>query len=83
MTMMSLSRLMPTRLAPHLVTRSASTSSGFDRNQILKALNGEHLRAGQAEPTYVNSNDKLTFYNMRFCMYAQRTALVLLAKEIE
>ena len=76
----ALRRVLPSR---SLLTRHASSDAGFDRTRMLAALNGEHLRAGQDEPAYARRGDKVTFYNMRFCMYAQRTALVLLAKEIE
>merc|ERR1719400_2035502 len=39
-----------------------------------------HLAAGSPPPA-VNP-DRVTVYNMRFCPYAQRTILVLLAKKI-
>merc|ERR1712130_659359 len=42
--------------------------------------NVPHLAAGSAPPN-VNP-DKITVYNMRFCPFAQRTILVLLAKKI-
>ena len=42
--------------------------------------NVPHLAAGSAPPN-VNP-DKVTVYNMRFCPFAQRTILVLLAKKI-
>jgi len=40
----------------------------------------KHLAAGSECPTF--AKDKLTFLNMRFCPYAQRTQLVLDAKKI-
>merc|ERR1712130_1000216 len=42
--------------------------------------NVPHLAAGSSPPN-VNP-DKVTVYNMRFCPFAQRTILVLLAKKI-
>merc|ERR1712059_131247 len=39
-----------------------------------------HLAAGSPEPTV--DADKITVYNMRFCPFAQRTILVLLAKKL-
>ena len=44
------------------------------------AFDSEHLAAG-SEPPAVDP-ERLTLYNMRFCMYAHRTVLSLLAKEI-
>ena len=44
------------------------------------AFDSAHLAAG-SEPPAVDP-ERLTLYNMRFCMYAHRTVLSLLAKEI-
>ena len=44
------------------------------------AFNSEHLAAGSPAPAV--DPEQLTLYNMRFCMYAHRTVLSLLAKEI-
>lgn len=40
----------------------------------------KHLAAGTVPPK--TDPAQVTFYNMRFCPYAQRTALVLMAKNI-
>ena len=40
-----------------------------------------HLAQESAKP--VVDDEKLTLYNMRFCPFAERTALVLLAKNLE
>ena len=66
-----------------LMTRAASTTYLSDQRHLVAAFNSEHLRVGQAKPDFAQQGDKLVFYNMRFGMYAHRTALVLLAKEIE
>ena len=47
---------------------------------VQSAFNSEHLAAGSSAP--VVDPERLTLYNMRFCMYAHRTVLSLLAKEI-
>ena len=65
------------------MTRGASTTYLSDQRHLLAAFNSEHLKEGQAKPDFARQGDKLIFYNMRFGMYAHRTALVLLAKEIE
>ena len=44
------------------------------------AFDSEHLAAGSDPPAV--DPERLTLYNMRFCMYAHRTVLSLLAKEI-
>ena len=46
----------------------------------VNAFNSKHLEAG-SDPPAVDPK-RLTLYNMRFCMYAHRTVLSLLAKEI-
>ena len=46
----------------------------------VKAFNTQHLAVGSDAPAV--DPDRLTLYNMRFCMYAHRTVLSLLAKEI-
>ncbi len=69
-----MSRLGRSLLAPHLkVPRQLE-------RQMLE-LDGEHLRGGSQRPDL--DPERITFYNMRFCMYAHRTALVLLAKQIK
>ncbi len=53
--------------------------------RIAQEINSEHLRAGFSleAPKLHDPHSRVVFYNMRFCMYAQRTALVLLAKKLE
>ena len=48
----------------------------------MPALNSAHFTAGSKSPDF-NNPDKYYFINMRFCPFAQRTALVLIAKGIE
>ena len=43
-------------------------------------INSPHYAAGSTNP--IKSSDKITFINMRFCPYAQRSALVLYSKNI-
>ncbi|CAD0200898.1 unnamed protein product [Chrysodeixis includens] len=45
-----------------------------------KNFNTKHLTKGDPAPSF---NGKLTVYNMRFCPYAQRTMLALIAKGID
>ena len=54
-----------------------SDSEDFSRKMANWA---KHLAAGSECPVF--AKDKLTFLNMRFCPYAQRTQLVLDAKKI-
>ena len=42
--------------------------------------NTPHLEAASSKPEL--DPDQVYMYNMRFCPYAQRTVLVLLAKEV-
>ncbi|XP_053606455.1 pyrimidodiazepine synthase [Plodia interpunctella] len=56
------------------------------RNMASKAVKGKvnfnskHLRRGDPMPPYTG---KLRVYNMRYCPYAQRTLLALIAKDID
>ena len=54
---------------------SGSPDSGNMSGSLLSQINSKHLAAGTSAPK--TDPDKITFYNMRFCPYAQRSALVL------
>ena len=46
----------------------------------MNGINSKHHAAGTDCPE-INA-EKITFVNMRFCPFAQRTALVLIAKNV-
>ena len=48
----------------------------------MNGINSPHFAAGPTAPDMSNP-DKYYFINMRFCPFAQMTALVLIAKGIE
>ncbi len=74
------------RAAACNTSRPASNyTSGYDLARIKRELSSEHLRRGlhPNQPKYDDTASRIVFYNMRFCMYAHRTALVLLAKRLD
>ena len=48
----------------------------------MNGINSKHFAAGSTIPDMTDPN-KYYFINMRFCPFAQRTALVLIAKGVE
>ena len=58
----------------------AATTARCVHADAVRAFDTEHLAAGSTAPAV--DPDRVTLYNMRFCMYAHRTVLALLAKEI-
>ena len=63
----------------YTVTRAMSSIGNTCKNPSL-GFKSKHLGRGTVEPK--TDPSQVTFYNMRFCPYAQRTALVLMAKGI-
>ena len=47
---------------------------------MMNKFESQHLRNGSPKPQI--NNDQIVLYNMRLCPYAERTVLVLLAKNV-
>ncbi len=68
--------LLPMSVRTLHATPTASSAS----DMTAAAFNTKHLAAGTPPPA--TDPSRLTLYNMRFCMYAHRSVLALLAKGV-
>jgi len=80
---LSANNVLRTGLRGYASAAAAGIGVNPDKNKILKELDGEHLRLGKSLSPPKLEPGRIHFYNMRFCFYAQRTLLALIAKNLD